>query len=145
MTLTCSSVGFLNWAGQRGHLKPIYSPPAALPETVKQKRIGYPLSDGQILHLLDNLPAGEVHDRWRFAIQLGAVYGLCPKELRHLLIKDGVSGAKLWTTYQKSMGGTKGAKTEPRRLRPLFLRDAMVPLMIGGSRHGCRWANNCQR
>ena len=22
------------------------------------------------------------------------------------------------------MGGTKGAKTEPRRLRPLFLRDA---------------------
>ena len=28
------------WAVQRGHLKPIYSPPAALPETVKQKRIG---------------------------------------------------------------------------------------------------------
>ena len=95
-----------------------------LPETVKQKRIGYPLSDGQILHLLDNLPAGEVHDRWRFAIQLYAVYGLRPEELRRLLIKDGVSGAKLWTTYQKSMGGTKGAKTEPRRLRPLFLRDA---------------------
>ena len=52
------------------------------------------------------------------------MYGLRPEELRHLLIKDGVSGAKLWTTYQKSMGGTKGAKTEPRRLRPLFLRDA---------------------
>ena len=74
--------------------------------------------------MLDNLPAGEVHDRWRFAIQLCAVYGLRPEELRHLLIKDGVSGAKLLTTYQKSMGGTKGAKTEPRRLRPLFLRDA---------------------
>ena len=89
------------WAVQRGHLKPIYSPPAALPETVKQKRIGYPLSDGQILHLLDNLPAGDVHDRWRFAIQLCAVYGLRPEKLRHLLIKDVVSGAKLWTTYQK--------------------------------------------
>ena len=120
MTLTCSSVGFLNWAGQRGHLKPIYSPPAALPETLKR----YPISDAQILHLLDNLPAGEVHDRRRFAIQLCAVYGLRPEDLRHLVIKDGVSGAELWTTYQKSMGGTKGAKTEPRRLRPLFLRDA---------------------
>ena len=124
MTLTCSSVGFLNWAGQRGHLKPIYSPPAALPETLKPKRIGYPISDAQILHLLDNLPAGEVHDRRRFAIQLCAVCGLRPEDLRHLVIKDCVSGAELWTTYQKSMGGTKGAKTEPRRLRPLFLRDA---------------------
>ena len=116
--------GFLNWAVQRGHLKPIYSPPASLPETLKPKRIGYPLSDAQILQLLDNLPAGEVHDRWRFAIQLCAVYGLRPEELRHLRIKDGASGAELWTIYQKSMGGTKGAKTEPRRLHPLLLRDA---------------------
>ncbi|WP_115025148.1 site-specific integrase [Synechococcus sp. UW69] len=116
--------GFLNWAVQRGHLKPIYSPPASLPETLKPKRIGYPLSDAQLLQLLDNLPAGEVHDRWRFAIQLCAVYGLRPEELRHLRIKDGVSGAELWTIYQKSMGGTKGAKTEPRRLHPLLLREA---------------------
>ena len=116
--------GFLNWAVQRGHLKPIYSPPAALPEVLKPKRIGYPLSDAQILQLLDNLPEGEAHDRWRFAIQLCAVYGLRPEELRHLRIKDGASGAELWTIYQKSMGGTKGAKTEPRRLHPLLLRDA---------------------
>ena len=116
--------GFLNWAVQRGHLKSIYSPPAALPETLKPKRIGYPLSDAQILQLLDNLPKGEVHDRWRFAIQLCSVYGLRPEELRHLRIKDGANGAELWTIYQKSMGGTKGAKTEPRRLHPLLLRDA---------------------
>lgn len=31
--------------------------------------------------------------------------------------------AKLWTIYQNSMGGNKRAKTEPRRLHPLFLRD----------------------
>ena len=31
--------GFLNWAVQRGHLKPIYSPPAALPETLSQRPI----------------------------------------------------------------------------------------------------------
>jgi hypothetical protein len=48
--------GFLNWAVQRGHLKPIYSPPASLPETLKPKRVGYPLEDGQILALLDSLP-----------------------------------------------------------------------------------------
>ena len=116
--------GFLNWAVQRGHLKPIYSPPATLPEVLKPKRIGYPLSDAQILQLLDNLPQGEVHDRWRFAIQLCAVYGLRPEELRHLRVKDGASGAELWSVYRKSMGGTKGAKTEPRRLHPLLVRDA---------------------
>ena len=116
--------GFLNWAVQRGHLKPIYAPPATLPEVLKPKRVGYPLTDAQILQLLDNLPEGEAHDRWRFAIQLCAVYGLRPEELRHLRIKDGANSAELWTIYQKSMGGTKGAKTEPRRLHPLLVRDA---------------------
>ena len=116
--------GFLNWAVQRGHLKPIYSPPAALPEVLKPKRVGYPLSDAQILQLLDNLPEGDPHNQWRFAIQLCAVYGLRPEELRHLRIKSGASGSELWTIYRKSMGGTKGAKTEPRRLHPLLLRDA---------------------
>ena len=116
--------GFLNWAVQRGHLKPIYAPPATLPEVLKPKRVGYPLTDAQILQLLDNLPEGEAHDRWRFAIQLCAVYGLRPEELRHLRIKDGANGSELWTIYQKSMGGTKGAKTEPRRLHPLLVRDA---------------------
>ncbi|WP_066906182.1 site-specific integrase [Synechococcus sp. MIT S9509] len=114
---------FLNWAVQRGHLKPIYRPPAKLPETLKPNRIGYPLEDTQILALLDSLPEGPDHDRWRFAIQLCAVYGLRPEELRHLVVKDGANGPELWTIYQKSMGGTKGQKTEPRRLHPLLLRD----------------------
>jgi integrase len=115
---------FLNWAVQRGHLKPIYSPPVTLPEVLKPKRVGYPLSDAQILQLLDNLPEGDPHNQWRFAIQLCAVYGLRPEELRHLRIKIGANGSELWTIYRKSMGGTKGAKTEPRRLHPLLLRDA---------------------
>ena len=114
---------FLNWAVQRGYLKPIYSPPATIPETVKPKRVGYPLSDAQILQLLENLPQGDKHNRWRFAIQLCAVYGLRPEELRYLRIKDGANGPELWTIYRKSMGGTKGAKTEPRRLHPLLVRD----------------------
>ena len=105
--------GFLNRAVLRGHLKPIYSPPETLPETVKPKRIGYSLSDAQIFQILDNLPQGEKHNRWRFAIQLCAVYGLRPEELRYLRIKEGANGSELWTIYQKSMGGTK----EPRRNR----------------------------
>ena len=48
-----------------------------------------------------------------------AVYGLRPEELRWLRIKDD----QLWCSYRKSQGGRKGAKTEPRRLYPLFVRD----------------------
>ena len=39
-------------------------------------------------------------------------------------MKDGANDFELWSIYRKSMGGKKGAKTEPRRLHPLFLRDA---------------------
>ena len=137
--------GFLNWAVQRGHLKPIYAPPAILPETLKPKRIGYPLSDAQILQMLDNLPAGESHDRWRFAIQLCAVYGLRPEELRHLRIKDGADGAELWTIYQKSMGGTKGPRQNRGDFTRCFCAMPIVPPLIGSSRHGCRWARNYRR
>ena len=116
--------GFLNWAVQRGHIKPNYSPPATLPEVLKPKRIGFPLSEAQILQTLDQLPKGEKHNRCRFAIQLCAVYGLRPEELRYLRIKDGVNETELWTIYQKSMGIMKGTKTQPRRLHPLLVRDA---------------------
>ncbi len=111
--------GFLNWAVQRNHLKPLYLPPATLPEVRKAKRVGYALGDAEILRLLDGIP----DPRWQFAVQLCAVYGLRPEELRWLRIKDGPHGAELWTIYQKSMGGRKGDKTQPRRLHPLFVRD----------------------
>ena len=69
------------------------------------------------------LIASEKDPRWQFNYQLLAVYGLRPEELRFLVIKDGIRGKELWTTYEKSMGGTKGQKTEPRKLAPLFLKD----------------------
>ena len=46
------------------------------------------------------------------------------EELRYLRIRGGKDVSELWTIYQKSMGGTKAAKTEPRRLHPLLVRDA---------------------
>ena len=85
----------------------------------KAKRVGYAISDAEILRLLDGTP----DPRWRFAIQLCAVFGLRPEELRWLRIKDGPHGPELWTIYQKSMGGRKGDKTKPRRLQPLLVRD----------------------
>ena len=111
--------GFLTWAVQRNHLKPIYLPPASLPEVRKAKRVGYAISDAEILRLLDGTP----DPRWRFAIQLCSVFGLRPEELRFLRVKDGPHGPELWSIYRKSMGGRKGDKTKPRRLQPLLVRD----------------------
>lgn len=115
---------FLKWAVQRGHLKAVYLPPEDAQETRKAKNDGYALSDAQILQLLEALPEGESHDRWRFAIQLCAVYGLRPEELRYLRIKDGPIGPELWTIYRKSKGGKKGERTEPRRLNALLVKDS---------------------
>ena len=107
---------FLVWAVTRGKLIAAYAPPAAVPEIRKPKRIGFALKDAQILRIIDF----EEDEKWKFAIQLCAVYGLRPEELRYLRVKD----KELWSIYQKSKGGTKGAKTDPRRLHPLFLVDS---------------------
>ena len=109
---------FLDWAILRGKLPRQYAP-VQMKETLKKKRIGYALREDQILQLI----ASEKDPRWQFNFQLLAVYGLRPEELRFLVIKDGVRGKELWTTYEKSMGGTKGQKTEPRKLAPLYVKD----------------------
>ena len=77
--------GFLEWAVMRGKLPAAYAPPAHIPEIRNPKRIGFALSDSQIIRLLDAI----TDQRWKFAIQLCAVYGLRPEELRDLRIKDG--------------------------------------------------------
>ena len=53
-------------------------------QAIREGLLPAPPKKGLFDQLLDNLPNGEVHDRWRFAIQLCAVYGLRPEELRHL-------------------------------------------------------------
>ena len=111
--------GFLEWAVMRGKLPAAYAPPAITPEKRNPKRIGYALSDSQILRLLENIP----DERWRFAIQLCSVFGLRPEELRYLVVKEGQEGKELWCTYRKSKGGKKGERTEPRQLHPLFVVD----------------------
>ena len=105
---------FLQYAVIRGKLSKVYAP-VKMQETLKRKRIGYALTDAQILQLI----ASEPDKKWQFAYQLLGVYGLRPEELRFLVLKDG----ELWTMYEKSMGGTKGQKTEPRKLAPLLIKD----------------------
>lgn len=107
---------FLEWAVARQLLKPCFAPPASLPETLKPKRVGYPLTDAQIIRIVEGVP----DERWRFAVQLCAEFGLRPEELRWLRIKDG----QLWCLYRKSKGGSRGDKTEPRRLHSLPVAGA---------------------
>ena len=114
---------FLTWAADRKHLKPIYRPVELEEMAVKAKRIGYPLTDAQILRLLDSLPDNPAGRRWRFAIQLCATAGLRPEDLRHLVVKQGADGPELWSMYEKSKGGKKGERTKPRRLNLLLVRD----------------------
>ncbi len=67
-------------------------------------------------------------EKWKFAVQLCGVNGLRPEELRNLGIKDGVEEKELWSIYQKSKGGRKGSKTEPRRLHPLLIEQDGEPI-----------------
>ena len=116
---------FLQWGVVQRKLKAYFAPPATVPETKKPKRVGFPMSDLQIISLIDS----ERDEKWRFAYQLLGTYGLRPVELRHLKIIEGVDGKELWSMYQKSKGGTKGEKTKPRIPYPLFLINAEGKVM----------------
>ena len=74
---------------------------------------GVPLSDQQILGLIEGLPQDPAGQRWRFALQLMAAYGLRPVEVLHLRLEP--TGA-LWCDYIKRSGG---GSTRPRQLRAL--------------------------
>ena len=120
--------GFLRFCVERRQFKACWLPPSTVDgEAVNEKRVGYPLTDAQILRLLDALPDTAAGKRWRFALQLMATYGLRPEDLRYLVTRQG--GQELWSTYQKSKGGRKGARTAERRLFPLFVTD------VDGTQH----------
>ena len=109
---------FLEFAVLNGKLSNEYAP-VKIAEKLKTKRVGYALTDSQILQLI----ASEKDPRWQLNFQLFAVYGLRPEELRFLVVKDGINVKELWTTYEKAMGGNKGQKTEPRKLAPIYVKD----------------------
>ncbi|WP_245151618.1 integrase [Prochlorococcus marinus] len=110
---------FLNYVVQRQDFPSKWLPPVMSDDeaVTTTKRIGYPLSDSQILRLVDSVK----NPRWKFALQLMATYGLRPNDLKHLHTRN--NGNELWSDYRKSQGGKKGLTTQPRQLFPLFVED----------------------
>jgi len=112
-----SLASFLSYAVARHGFGRAWQPPPPAREARIPKRVGWPLSDAQILRLVDAMPATPAGERWRFALQLLATYGLRPEELRHLHPIDG----GIFCAYRKAAG--PGRHTNPRSLHPLLLRD----------------------
>ena len=115
--------GFLRFCVEEMEFESKWLPPAVTDQDQvrTEKRIGYPLTDLQIIRLLESFPDDEAGNKWKFAFQLMATYGLRPEDLRYIHTRNG--GKEIWSNYQKSMGGTKGLKTKPRRLYALFIED----------------------
>mgnify|MGYP003145967434 FL=1 len=120
--------GFLRYCVEERNFESIWLPPAVTDKdaVAETKRVGYPLTDAQILRLLDSLPVDDAGNKWRFAFQCMATYGLRPEDLRYIHTRNG--GQEIWSNYEKSKGGKKGNKTEPRRLYPLLVHDVDGPI-----------------
>lgn len=127
---------FLNFCVDELDYKAVWKPPAkrlkrsrrtdAYGQKRQKKVDGFPLTDSQVLRLLDALPDDDAGKRWKFALQLMAVYGLRPEDLRYLVTRN--DGTELWSTYEKSKGGISGDCTEPRQLHPLLVHDVDGPV-----------------
>jgi len=116
--------GLLNYCVHHQDFASFWLPPAMSDDEVvtKTKRVGFPLSDSQIIRLVSSLPQNDTGNRWGFAIQLCCVYGLRPEDLRGIYTKK--NGAEIWSDYRKSKGGRKGETTEPRQLFPIWILDS---------------------
>ena len=114
---------FLNYCVHRLNFPSIWLPPAMSDDEIvtTTKRIGYPLTDSQIIRLINELPDNDIGKRWKFGIQLMAVFGLRPEDLREVYTKK--NGEEIWTDYRKSKGGRKGEVTQPRKLMPIWVVD----------------------
>lgn len=120
--------GFLRFCVEDQNFESIWLPPAVTKKDAvsETKRKGYPLTDAQIIRLLESFPDSEEGNRWKFGFQCMATYGLRPEDLRHIHTRNG--GQEIWSNYEKSKGGLKAHKTEPRRLFPLLVQDVDEPI-----------------
>ena len=81
-----------------------------------------PLTDQEILILIEDLQTTEAGNRWANALKLLTVYGLRPVELTHLQVKrdNKTNQIYLFCSYEKRSGG---GITKPRRLEPLPIEN----------------------
>ena len=120
---------FLRHCVARENFPSLWLPPAHLASHVGAKgsqagpgQKGDPLTDQQILNLLDSLTSDRAASRWADAIRLMSELGLRPIELLFLKVKtDPSTGRPIWwCDYRKRSGG---GDTLPRRVHPLPLVD----------------------
>ena len=121
---------FLRHCVEREHFPEGWRPPADLrphigvsaAEVAPGHRKGDPLTDLEILVLIDSLPSDPPGLRWADALRLMAELGLRPIELQHLAVRiEPRSGRPLWwCSYRKRSGG---GMTAPRWIHPLPLTD----------------------
>ena len=126
---------FLKHCVVREHFPSNWIPPIDLkshigrkPANAKTQKVA-PLTDQEILLLIDSIPKDPPGLRWADALRLMAVYGLRPTELLYLEVKnDGKTGELyLWCSYEKRSGG---GITKPRRLEPLILEGQEWNLLM---------------
>ena len=81
---------------------------------------GDPLTDQQIINLINSFPEDSTGQRWADAVRLLSELGLRPIELNFISVKTDKTTGKpyWWCSYQKRGGG---GTTKPRVLHPLPL------------------------
>jgi len=81
-----------------------------------------PLTDQEILILIEDLQTTEAGNRWANALKLIAEYGLRPVEIKYLHVRtdNKTNEQYLWCSYEKRSGG---GITKPRRLEPLPIEN----------------------
>ena len=91
-------------------------------QKVAMHQKGSPITDDQILELLEGLPTNDAGKRWSDALMLMTELGLRPIELLHISVRlDPMTGDRYWwCAYEKRSGG---GSTEPRRVYPLAPMD----------------------
>ena len=82
-------------------------------KTTKPPKRAVDLTDVEIQKLINCLPVAYANhpmhkraaERWQFAFQLMAAYGLRPDEIHHLEVRDSNGKDVLWCSYSKRSGG----------------------------------------
>jgi len=121
---------FLRHCVEREHFPECWRPPADLKACVgiaaaasaPGHRKGDPLTDLEVLALVDALPQNAAGRRWADVVRLLAELGLRPVELVHLSVRQEPGSGEWiwWCGYRKRSGG---GMTAPRRVYPLPLTD----------------------
>ena len=115
---------FLTYCVQRENAPYVWLPPVdkkihigRKPANAKTQKKD-PISDQEIVDLIDAISVTPAGKRWADVLRLWAVYGLRPGEVKYLHVRsDSLTGEPyLWCSYQKRSGG---GVSPQRRLMPL--------------------------